>query len=353
MAAKRTSAKMPASAAALPPVPVGAGLVVYDGASGQVPVAVDEIRDTVWLSLDQIGQLFGRHKSTISRHLGAVFKGEELDREAVVAFFATTAADGKTYAVEYFNLDAILAVGYRVNSRQGTEFRRWASNVLRQHILRGYSVNDRRLEALKQTVRLVAGTLHRRELSGDEARALLQVVGEYSFALDVLDDYDHERLAPKLASSGPVLGIDRDEALRIVERLRERFGASALFGREKDESLSSALGAVMQSFDGQDVYPSLEDKAAHLLYFLTKNHPFVDGNKRIAAALFLWFLEKNGALVSAAGEPRVTETALVALTLLTASSRPEEKPLITGVIAQLLRGRQTAVTGRQPTEAEG
>jgi len=138
-----------------------------------------------------------------------------------------------------------------------------------------------------------------------------------------------------------------------VVGLRNRFGDSELFGREKDESLSSALGAVMPSFDGQDLYPSLEEKAAHLLYFLTKNHPFVDGNKRIAAALFLWFLEKNGALVSAAGEPRVTETALVALTLLTASSRPEEKPLITGVIAQLLRGRQTAVTGRQPTEAEG
>ncbi len=345
MGGKRSSAKKPQNAALLPPVPAGAGLVVYEGASGHVPVAVDEIHDTVWLSLDQIGQLFGRHKSSISRHLSSVFKDQELDREAVVAFFATTAADGKTYAVEYFNLDAILAVGYRVNSRQGTEFRRWASSVLRQHILRGYSVNDRRLEALQQTVRLVAETVHRRDLSGDEAKALLQVVGEYSFALDVLDDYDHERMPPKLPSGGPVRGIDRDEALRVVAGLRKRFGASDLFGREKDESLSSALGAVLQSFDGVDLYPSLEDKAAHLLYFLTKNHPFIDGNKRIAAALFLWFLEKNGALVSAAGEARVTDTALVALTLLTASSRPEEKSLITAVIGQLLRGRQIEPPG--------
>ena len=194
-------------------------------------------------------------------------------------------------------------------------------------------------------MRLVAETVHRRDLSGDEAKALLQVVGEYSFALDVLDDYDHERMPPKLPSGGPVRGIDRDEALRVVAGLRKRFGASDLFGREKDESLSSALGAVLQSFDGVDLYPSLEDKAAHLLYFLTKNHPFIDGNKRIAAALFLWFLEKNGALVSAAGEARVTDTALVALTLLTASSRPEEKSLITAVIGQLLRGRQIEPPG--------
>jgi prophage maintenance system killer protein len=242
--------------------------------------------------------------------------------------------------VAFHALDAVISVGYRVNSKRGTQFRIWATSVLRDHLLKGYSVNERRLRELNQTIRLIADVASRRELSGDEAKALLSVVADYSFALDLLDDYDHQRVSVGITTPGVVKPLDYDEARRMVNRLAEKFGGSDLFGREKDDSLKGALGAVMQTFGGKDVYPSIEEKAANLLYFLIKDHPFVDGNKRIGAALFLWFLEKNGALYRPDGTKRIIDAALVAMTLLIAESKPAEKDLLTRVLINLIGRRE-------------
>ena len=314
-------------------------IVLYRSADGGPALDVRLERESVWLSLNQLADLFERDKSVISRHLRNVFKEGELERTAVVAKNATTAADGKIYQVEYFNLDASISVGYRVNSLRGTQFRIWATNVLRQHLVQGYTVHARRLSELNQAVRLIADVAHRRTLSGDEATALLEVVADYAYALEVLDDYDHQRVRLGEVSPGPVAALALDEARQVIVRMGERFGATGLFGREKDEGLEGSLSAVMQTFGGQEVYPSLEEKAAHLLYFLIKNHHFVDGNKRIAAALFLWFLQKNLALYRADGGKRIADNALVAMTLLIAESRPDEKDVLTRVVVNLINRR--------------
>jgi prophage maintenance system killer protein len=322
--------------------PPGGEVVFYRSPDGSVQLDVKLDKETVWLSLNQIAELFGRDKSVISRHLGNVYGARELGREATVARIATAQDEGGRRVVrdiEYFSLDAILSVGYRVNSRRGTQFRIWATQVLKDHLLKGYSVNQRRLAELKQTVRLVTNVAERRELSGDEATGLLRVVGEYSRALDLLDDYDHQRVAVPGAGRKTLHALSYDETVRIVDRLRERFGGSTLFGQEKDDSLHSSLNAIMQTFDGRDLYPALEEKAAHLLYFIVKNHSFVDGNKRIAAALFLWFLQKNGALYGSDGKPRLSDAALVALTLLIAESDPAEKDTIVRLVTHLLAER--------------
>ena len=311
-------------------------IVIYQAPDGGVEMEVRLEKETIWLNLNQLAVLFDRDKSVISRHLNKVFKDGELERKSVVAKYATTAADGKTYQVEYFNLDAIISVGYRVNSKRGTQFRIWATRVLRDHILKGYTVNESRLRDLNRAVKLIADTAKRRDLSGDEAKTLLTVVGEYNRALELLDDYDHQRVTNPEASGKVTHPLEYDEALRIVQQLRSRFSESAVFGVEKDKGLASALGAIMQTAGGRDVYPSLEEKAAHLLYFLVKNHAFVDGNKRIAAALFLWFLERNDALTANHGQPRVSNAALVAITLLIAESRPAEKNILVRIVTHLL-----------------
>ena len=318
-------------------------VVLYGAPDGSVRLDVRLEKETVWLNLNQIAELFERDKSVISRHLRSIFESGALDRRATVAENATVQCEGGrevARAIEFYNLDAILSIGYRVNSRCGTQFRIWATQVLRDHLLRGYTVNQMRLDQLNQAVRLIASAADRENLSGDEARALLRVVGEYSFALDLLDDYDHQRVAAAPPGGRLVHPLAAEEALRIVCRLRERFGAGTLVGRLRGDGLESALGAVMQSFDGRDLYPSLEEEAAHLLYFLVKNHPFVDGNKRIGAALFLWFLEKNGALSRRNGEPRVSDAALVALTLLMAESRPAERAVVVRIATHLLQERE-------------
>ena len=283
--------------------------------------------------------LFDKGTDTIGLHLRNIFYEEELEPSVTTEESSVVQIEGKRQVrreVRFYNLDAVISVGYRVNSRRGTQFRIWATNVLKDHLLKGYSVNQNRLRDLNQAVRLIADTVNRRDLSGDEAKALLRVVGEYSYALDLLDDYDHQRVDTLAATGRVVHMLSYEEALRIVARLRERFGGSAVFGVEKDKGLASALGAVMQTAAGEDVYPSLEEKAAHLLYFLVKNHAFVDGNKRIAAALLLWFLDRNGVLVNNAGERLISEAALVAITLLIAESRPEEKDMLVRIVMHLL-----------------
>jgi prophage maintenance system killer protein len=323
------------------PIP-GGEIAVYQAADGAVRVEARLERDTVWLSQAQMAELFGRERSVITKHVRNVFRQGELDPKSVCAKFAHTAADGKTYQVDAFNLDVIISVGYRVKSVQGTRFRIWATQVLREHLVRGYTVNQQRLRDLNRAVRLVAATAARPDLSGDEAQALLAVVGQYNRALELLDDYDHQRVSKPAAGGQVTHPLGYDEALRIVARLRQRFGASAVFGVEKDKGMASALGAVMQTYGGEDLYPALEEKAAQLLYLLVKNHAFVDGNKRIAAALFLWFLERNGALSRADGTPRVSDGALVALTLMIAESRPQEKDVLVRIVMHLLAGGEQA-----------
>lgn len=315
------------------------GIVLYRDPDGTVKLEVRIEKEMIWLSLNQMAALFGRDKSVISRHLHKVFETNELERNSVVAYFATTAADGKTYQVENFNLDAIISVGYRVNSKRGTQFRIWATQVLRNHIVKGYSVNERRLRELRQSLKIVGQVLDRYDVTSDQTKALLRVVTDYSHALDLLDEYDHQRVRMGKMTRGEAKGIDYDEAVSIVSQLRKKFGGSDLFGREKDDSLRGSLGAIMQTFDGRDLYPSLEEKAAHLLYFLTKNHSFVDGNKRIAASIFLWFMEKNRILYRPDDSKRLADNTLVAITLMVAESDPAQKNVLTNVIANLINSK--------------
>ncbi|MDO9467926.1 MAG: virulence protein RhuM/Fic/DOC family protein [Thiobacillus sp.] len=313
-------------------------IVLYRAADGGPALDVRLERESVWLSQAQMAELFGRERSVLTKHVNNVFKEGELDKKSNVQILHIAGSDKP---VSLYNLDVIISVGYRVKSQRGTQFRIWATNVLRQHLVQGYTVHAQRLKELNQAVRLVADVAHRRTLSGDEATALLEVVTDYAYALEVLDDYDHQRVHLGEVSAGPVAALDLDEARQVIVRMGERFGATGLFGREKDEGLAGSLAAVMQSFGGQEMYPSLEEKAAHLLYFLVKNHHFVDGNKRIAAALFLWFLQKNLALYRADGGKRIADNALVAMTLLIAESRPDEKDVLTRVVVNLIN-RQNA-----------
>ena len=265
-------------------------IIIYQTEDGQAKIDVKLERETIWLNLDQMATLFGRDKSVISRHLNNVFKSQELLRKSVVAKNATTASDGKTYMVDYYNLDAIISIGYRVNSRRGTQFRIWATQVLKDHIVKGYTVNEKRLrdentrlKELQETVDLLGRIIDQRQLVGQEAEGLLKVVADYSQALKLLDDYDYSRLTIGDVTEQPRFAISYEAARSAIDKLASGID-STLFGREKDDSFKGSIGAIYQTFDGKEVYPSVEEKAAHLLYFVVKNHSFVDGNKRIAAS---------------------------------------------------------------------
>ena len=317
-------------------------IVLYKAPDGRVKLDVRLEGETVWLTQRQMAELFDKDTDTIGLHLRNTYREGELNEGATTEESSVVQIEGRrrvTRRVRFYNLDAIISVGYRVNSKRGTQFRIWATRVLRDHLLKGYTVNERRLRELNQSIRLIGEIAQRHELSGDEAKAILRVVTDYTLALDLLDDYDRQRVAIRGTTRRPVKSIDHAEAQRLVGRLREKLSASRLFGREKDDSLRGALAAITQTFGKREVYPSLEEKAAHLLYFVVKNHPFVDGNKRIAAALFLWFLQKNGALYRPDGSKRIADNALVAMTLLIAESRPAEKDLLTRVVVNLINRR--------------
>lgn len=304
--------------------------------NNQVAVQVTLDKETIWMNLNQISELFERDKSVVSKHLKNIFKDEELERSSVVAKNATTALDGKTYQVEYFNLDVIISVGYRVNSKRGTQFRIWATKVLKEHLVKGFTINQNRLEELKQSIQLIKTTLDNNELSKSEAKEIVDVLSDYALGLDVLDGYDHQKLELKYLETNVLFKIEYQEAKKAIEALRLKFGGSKLFGNEKDDSFKSSISTINQTFDEQDLYPSIEEKAAHLLYFVTKNHSFSDGNKRIAAWLFVWYLNENKFLYNEKGKKRIENNALVALTLMIAQSKPEEKDLIIKVIINLI-----------------
>ena len=302
-------------------------------------------KETIWLSLNQMAELFGRDKSVISRHLNNIFKSNELKRSATVAFFATVQSEGERLIerkIEHFNLDAIISVGYRVNSKQGTQFRIWATNVLRKHLVEGYTLNEKRLKAaehnyleLKKSLKLLENITQLGNVS-DETKGFIQVITEFSRALDILDDFDHQRLPIPEGTKQLRFELTYADARKIIDQMKLKFKNSALVGQEKDKSFESSIAAIHQTFDGQDLYQSVEEKGAHLLYFVTKNHSFVDGNKRIAAALFICFLQKNGILLRKDGIRRIDENTLVALTIMIAISNPSEKDTMIKVILNLL-----------------
>jgi len=316
-------------------------IVIYRAEDGQSGLQVQLDQDTVWLTQKQMAELFDKDVRTVNEHLKNVFKESELQEDSVVRKFRITAADGKSYNTNHYNLDVIISVGYRVKSIQGTRFRQWATHTLRNHIVEGYTVNQQRLEEqaqkfieLQKVIELLSRTLEQQQLVSDTGQDILQVITDYAYALATLDRYDHGTLSVE-ATSGPTSFIlQYDEAISIVESMKSDF--DGLFGQEKDQGFKSALGAIYQTFDGKDVYISIEEKAANLLYFIVKNHAFTDGNKRIAAAVFIYFMARNGILYRSDGSKRLADNALVALTLLIAESRPEEKDSIVKVIVNLI-----------------
>lgn len=299
-------------------------IVLFETEDKKVALPVEIKDDTVWLNRNQMAELFDRDVKTIGKHVNNALKEELSDEDSVVAFFATTASDGKTYQMEYYNLDVIISVGYRVKSKRGVEFRRWANSVLKQYILQGYAVNQKRIQQLGEVIRIMKRTEN--EL---DSKQILSVIERYNNALELLDSYDHRTMKrPKGNTATYVLTYD--ECISVIRSMC--FGDNSdLFGREKDDSFKGSIGNIYQSFDGKDVYESLEEKAANLLYFVTKNHSFYDGNKRIAATMFLYFLDRNMALFYE-GKKRIEDASLVALTIMIAESQPEEKEMMISLV---------------------
>ena len=302
-------------------------LVLFQTEDEQIKLSVPVGSESVWLNRIQMAALFGRDIKTIGKHINNALL-EELNDSSVVAKFATTAADGKTYQVDHYNLDVIISVGYRVKSNRGLEFRRWANTVLKEYILKGYSLNTNRIKQLGKVIKI----LRRAEKSLD-SKQVLSVIESYSVALNLLDDYDHQRIGKPQGSEATYI-LTYDECKQVIAKMR--FGAeSDLFGNEKDESFNASIGAIYQTFDGRDVYKSLQEKAANLLYLITKNHSFTDGNKRIAAMVFLYFLDKNGMLFTEEGKI-IEDNTLVAITIMIAESKPEEKEAMVNLVMNFL-----------------
>lgn len=300
---------------------MGNEIVLFTSGKTNIEVTVSPEQDTVWLTQKQMGQLFDVRQATISEHIANILSSGELDETSIG--FSDKSSGGRKPRV--YNLDMILSVGYRVNSKRGIEFRKWANNVLKDYIFRGYAVNDNRMKQLGEVVRLM-----KRTQESLDSKQVLTVIENYSRALELLDDYDHQTMKrPKGTSSTYVLTYE--ECRRVIDQMK--YGKeSELFGTEKDDSFKGSIGNIYQSFAGQEIYPSLQEKAANLLYFVTKNHSFWDGNKRIAATMFLYFLDRNGILYDEVGDKRLDDHTLVALTIMIAESKPEEKEMMISVI---------------------
>lgn len=311
-------------------------IVLYQSEDGTTQLDVKLEGETVWLNRQQMSELFGRDVKTIGKHINNALREGLNDGISTVAKFATVQKEGSRRVnreVEYYNLDMIISVGYRVKSRRGVEFRRWANSILKQFLINGYAVNERirqrQIAELRQLVLVVGRTIEQQPVATtDESHALFDVVVDYTYALDTLDNYDYQRLYISKTTRNELFYATYENAMQEIEMLREKFGASALFGNEKDESFKSSIGQIYQTFDGEELYPSVEEKAAMLLYLVTKNHSFSDGNKRIAATLFLWFMNNNGILYREDGSKRIADNTLVALTLMIAESRTEEKDIM-------------------------
>lgn len=313
-------------------------IVIYQTDNGQTAIDVRLEKETVWLSANQMSVLFDRDEKTIRKHVNNVFAENELDKENNTHFLRVV---GVKQPVAYYSLDVIISVGYRVKSQRGVQFRQWANRVLKDYLLKGYAINERirrsQIGELRQLVQMVGRTLQNQQLlNNDENQALFDIVVDYTYALDTLDDYDYQRLGVKETTQEEKFQATYENAMQAIGALREKFGGSSLFGNEKDDSFKSSIGQIYQTFGGVDLYPSVEEKAAMLLYLVTKNHSFSDGNKRIAATLFLWFLNNNGILYREDGSKRIADNTLVALTLMIAESKPEEKDVMVKVVVNLI-----------------
>ena len=322
-------------------------IIIYQTEDGQTRVDVRMENETVWLTQAQMAELFQTDRTSIVRHINNIYKIEELEREATCAKIAQVQMEGNrkvTRQVPYFNLDMIISVGYRVNSKRGVKFRQWANSVLKQYLVKGYAVNDRlrrdQLGELRQLVQVVGRTLQHQDITSTaDGQALFDVVVDYTYALDTLDNYDYERLCIERTTPQTAFRATYENAMAEIRRLHDKFGGSQWFGNEKDDSFKSSIGQIYQTFGGEELYPSAEEKAAMLLYLVTKNHSFSDGNKRIAATLFLWFMNNNGILYRPDGTKRLADNTLVALTLMIAESRTEEKDVMVKVVVNLINQR--------------
>lgn len=307
-------------------------LVIFKAQDGNIKLDVNIDKDTVWLSLEQMSELFERDKSTISRHIKNVFKEGELSENSTVAKFATVQNEGNRNVermIENYNLDVIISVGYRVKSKRGVEFRKWANSILKDYILKGYAVNNNRINELGEVIRI----MKRANENQIEEKQILDVIEKYTLALDLLNDYDHQKIE-KPKGNTATYTLEYEECKKVIDGMK--FGSeSELFGNEKDDSFKSSINTIYQTFGGKDVYTTLEEKAANLLYLITKNHSFSDGNKRIAAALFLYFLDKNNALFID-GKKVIDDYTLVAVTIMTAESKPDEKDTMIKLIMNFL-----------------
>ena len=316
-------------------------IIIYQTDDNQTQIDVRLENETVWLTTNQMAMLFDREESNIRRHVINVFKEGELEKENNVHFLHV---NGVKKPVPFYNLDVIISVGYRVKSQRGVQFRQWANRVLKQYLIKGYAVNERirheQISELRQLVQVVSRTLqHREQENSIETQDLLDVVVDYTYALDTLDNYDYERLTIDQTTKVASFHATYENAMEQIQRLRDKFGASILFGNEKDDSFRSSIGQIYQTFGGEELYPSVEEKAAMLLYLVTKNHSFSDGNKRIAATLFLWFLNNNHLLYHSDGSKRIADSTLVALTLMIAESKTEEKDVMVKVVVNLINQR--------------
>ncbi|WP_289293629.1 RhuM family protein [Bacteroides sp. CG01] len=316
-------------------------IILYTTSDGTTALDVRLEQETIWLTQKQIAELFGTKRPAITKHLKNIFSSGELDENSTCSILEHMGNDGKQhYRTTYYNLDAILSIGYRVNSKNATRFRIWANKVLKEYLIKGYAVKENikldQYEDLKQTIKVLANVLDHKTLEYSEATGLLRVVTDYAYALDTLDRYDYQQLEIEKTTNTEQFRATYDNAMAAIDELREKFGGSSLFGNEKDQSFKGSIGAIYQTFGQQDLYPSIEEKAAILLYLVTKNHSFSDGNKRIAAFLFLWFMERNGILYNTDGSKRIGNNTLVALTLMIAESRTEEMETMVKVIVNLI-----------------
>lgn len=319
-------------------------IVIYQSEDGRTQLDVKLEGETVWLTQAQMSELFQTDRTVINRHIRNIYKSGELEEKATCAKNAQVRVEGSravSRTIPYYNLDMIISVGYRVNSIRGTRFRQWANSVLKQYLIKGYAVNERirkqQIAELRQLVQVVGRAIQQQSVpTTDESNALFDVVVDYTYALDTLDDYDYQRLNINKTTKEEPFHATYENAMHEIDILRDKFGGSALFGIEKDDSFKSSIGQIYQTFGGVELYPSVEEKAAMLLYLVTKNHSFSDGNKRIAATLFLWFMNNNGILYHEDGSKRIADNTLVALTLMIAESRTEEKDVMVKVVVNLI-----------------
>ena len=317
---------------------------IYSSQDGSIQLNVKLENDTVWLTQSQMAELFGVDRTSIVRHIRNIYKSEELDQNSTCAKNAQVRTEGNRSIlreIPYYNLDMIISVGYRVNSKNATSFRRWATSVLKQYLIKGYAINQQikldRYNELKDVVHLMSRTVGLQEkVTSEEYGGLFNVISDYVYALDTLDHYDYQSLSIQKTTKEESFRATYDNAMEAINALKEKFGGSQWFANEKDESFKSSIGQIYQTFGGEDLYPSVEEKAAMLLYLVVKNHSFSDGNKRIAAMLFLWFLNNNHVLYAEDGHKRIADNTLVALTLMIAESRTEEKDVMVKVVVNLI-----------------